>query len=100
VIDIKIEVLLTLGQAARRIPRRRNDRPVSPSTIWRWCKCGVAHGGDRIYLESLKLPSGLVTSAEAMARFFDLLSAPGLANSPPAASATPSLVSDLDRDGI
>jgi hypothetical protein len=31
---------LTLSQAARRLPKLRANRPVSPSTLWRWYRHG------------------------------------------------------------
>jgi hypothetical protein len=69
-IDPAKEHLLSLSKAARKLPRLRNDRPVSPSTLWRW-----ATGGLRgVRLETIKVGGSTCTSAEALARFFIALS--------------------------
>lgn len=73
-IDVQIEQPLTFAQAARSglIPRRRGDRPVAPSTLYRWSKQGIRG----VKLETLRAGGGLVTSAEALQRFFERLSQP------------------------
>lgn len=71
-IDIAAEEVLSLAQAARRLPRRRLERPVSPSTLWRWHRKGVRG----VHLEAIRLPSGLVTSVQALQRFVDALNQP------------------------
>jgi hypothetical protein len=68
-IDPTREMLLTFSQLAHRIPPSRQGRPVSVSTIWRWATRGIRG----VRLESLRLPSRSVTSAEAFARFIDAL---------------------------
>ena len=75
-IDIKSELLLTFGQAARRLPRRRQGKQVHPTTIWRWHRRGGWNGAEKVHLEAVKLPGGLTTSAEAIARFVSRLSGP------------------------
>jgi len=95
------EQLKTLGQAANMLPRRRGDRPVHPTTLWRWCRRGVVHGGQRIYLEALKTPSGLATSAEALQRFLQVLSDDAVSPLPTTKSVTVhSALAQLDADGI
>lgn len=62
--------ILTLGQAARRA-RPAGERPVSPSTIWRWHTRGVAG----VQLETLCFGSKRYTSVEAMDAFFNAITA-------------------------
>src|SRR4051812_22653477 len=43
---------LSLAQGARVIPPTRQNRPVHPSTLWRWATDGVKAGaGQRVFLE-------------------------------------------------
>lgn len=65
-IDFAQERVLTFTQAAHALPRRRRNRPVSPSTIYRWAGKGVRG----VILESLQTPAGRITTAEAIVRFF------------------------------
>src|SRR5262245_65019394 len=66
------EQLLSLPEAARRLPRLTRDRPVSPATLWRW-----AHRGVRgVRLETWRLGGRTVTSVEALRRFLVALSNP------------------------
>lgn len=73
-IDITREKLRTFAVAARALPRRRRQKPVSPSTLWRWHRYGVKHGDCRIYLEAIRTPSGTATTFEALQRFLNRLS--------------------------
>src|SRR4051794_41100940 len=68
--DMLSEKLLSLAQAARRLPPLRADRPVSPATIWRWVAAGVRlSDGSTLRLEAVRIGGRWVTSVEAMARF-------------------------------
>jgi hypothetical protein len=69
-IDPLNDEILTFAQAARRLPRLRNGRPVSPSTVWRWCSAGL-HG---VRLETVKVGGVTCTSTAALQRFFAALS--------------------------
>src|SRR5262245_33539402 len=61
---------LSLAQAARGLPRSRGDRPVHPSTLWRWATEGVrTAGGDRVRLEVARLGCRWTTSKPALQRF-------------------------------
>ena len=40
-IDPFVESPLPFAEAARRLPRLRNSRPVSPATLWRWAWHGL-----------------------------------------------------------
>jgi len=64
-IDVEREKLLTLTEATRVVPRVNGKRPV-PSTLWRWCRKGICG----VYLEYLRLGRHIVTSTEALQRFF------------------------------
>lgn len=64
---VRDENVLSLKEAAKRLPHLRNDRPVHVSTIWRWKQRGL--GG--IKLECAKIGGQWVTSLEALERFFD-----------------------------
>ena len=65
-IDLNSETLLTLTSASRRF---RLDRPVNPSTVWRWVKKGVRlPDGRRLKLEAIRLGGRWWTSLEAIER--------------------------------
>lgn len=69
-INLNSEQLLSFGQAARRLPPFRADRPVSPVTLWRWATRGVRRDdGTRVLLEAVRLGERWITSAEALQRF-------------------------------
>ena len=67
-IDIAKERPLTFGQASKVLPRRRNDRNVHTSTLYRW-KDGLRG----VRLETIQVGGTLCTSLEALQRFFDRL---------------------------
>lgn len=66
-IDINTEELLSLTQATKELPKL-GKRP-SVSTLWRWCRVGI----NGVTMEYLRLGRKIVTSREAMARFFTKL---------------------------
>jgi hypothetical protein len=69
-VNIRTEQLLSLPQAARRFPPYRQERPVSPSTIWRWISAGVRlPDGRRVKLAAIRLSGRWLTSLEAIERF-------------------------------
>jgi hypothetical protein len=68
-IDPLTEEILSLSCAARRLPRLRNDRPVSPATLWRWAARGVRD----VRLETIKIGGATCTSVEALQRFIAAL---------------------------
>jgi hypothetical protein len=73
------EQLLTLAQLAKRIPRRRRERPVHPSTVHRWRRPGIRG----VRLECIRVGGAWHTSLEAFQRFCEQLSALE-ADTPPA----------------
>lgn len=62
------ETVLTLPEAAAAIPTQNGKRP-SVSTIWRWCRKGLRG----IRLEYLRCGRRILTSREALDRFFTAL---------------------------
>jgi hypothetical protein len=68
-IDPLKEETLNLGRACRRLPSLRRDRPVAPSTLWRWATNGVRG----IRLETVQIGATTCTSVEALRRFFAAL---------------------------
>ena len=70
-IDLVSEQILSFPEAVRLLPRRRRGRRPHISTLYRWAK-----GARGVRLEVIRTPGGLATSAEAIQRFFERLSAP------------------------
>jgi hypothetical protein len=85
--DLFSEELLSLAQAARRLPRLRNDRPVATSTVWRWATRGLRGCTPA----TVRVGGTTCTSAEAMRRFLVATS-----QLPPRAS--PAARGQADRD--
>jgi hypothetical protein len=73
-IDPISEQLLSLSQAAKRLPHLRKDRPIAPSTLWRWASAGLRG----VKLETVKVGGATCTSVEALSRFLAALN-----NQPP-----------------
>lgn len=63
-IDVNRERLLSLADAAKRIPGRMG-RPISKQTVWVWTKSGRRG----VKLEAVFVGGDLKTSEEAIARF-------------------------------
>jgi hypothetical protein len=77
------ETLLGLGQAARRVPSGRANRPVNPSTIFRCIHDGVKRwDGSVVRLEAVRLGGRWLTSLEALQRFAEAQT-PALADPAP-----------------
>lgn len=62
------EVLITLTEAARRLPRL-DGKKVSVCTLWRWCRVGLRG----VFLEYVRAGRTICTTGEAMLRFFSRL---------------------------
>lgn len=62
------ENIVTLSEATNLIPSL-NGRRLHPSTLWRWCRRGLA--GTR--LEYIRVGRRICTSEEALGRFFNSL---------------------------
>jgi hypothetical protein len=60
----------TLTRAARRVPRTRQDKPVTLGCLFRWLTTGIiGPDGRRVYLEAARLGGRWVTSPAAIRRF-------------------------------
>lgn len=82
------ESLLTLNDAARRLPPARRGRPVSFSCVLRWITDGVpGPDGHRVKLEAVRVGGRWLTSVEALARWAARLT-PGLDERQPATPRT------------
>jgi hypothetical protein len=68
-IDSTSESLISLGDAARLLPRRRAGKKPHVSCIYRWTTTGCKG----VVLESIQIGGTRCTSKEALARFFKAL---------------------------
>ena len=60
----------TLTRAARRVPRTRQDKPVTLSCLFRWVTAGVVgQDGRRVKLEAARIAGKWVTTPGAIRRF-------------------------------
>src|SRR6266699_3286420 len=89
------EETFPLAEAARRLPRLRNNRPVSVSTLWRWAFRGLRGA----VLETAMVGGVRVTCVAALRRFFEALDRHP---SPPRPTAVTqeTVERELDRFGI
>jgi hypothetical protein len=75
-IDLTTEPGLRPAKAAKLIPSFRADRPTHSATVIRWILEGVRlTDGTRLKLEAVRLPSGWVTTPNAIQRFIEALTA-------------------------
>jgi hypothetical protein len=72
-VSILSETVLTLVQAADRLPGSKGCDHPDPATLTRWILRGVKTPAGRVRLEAAKLPSGWRTSAQAVDRFLAAL---------------------------
>ncbi len=71
-ISLQSETILPLSQAAKCLPgRSAAGRPPHVATLYRWASRGICG----VRLETLRLGGGLVTSAEALQRFAERVTA-------------------------
>lgn len=77
-IDPNTEVLISLSEAARHLPRRRADKRPHVSCIYRWTTSGCKG----VVLESLQIGGTRCTSKEALGRFFRRLTTGNAAEVP------------------
>ena len=69
-IDISKETVISLKEATRLLPRRRNGKKTCLQTMYRW----TARRGIRgVVLETIQVGGTKCTSIEALQRFFDRL---------------------------
>jgi len=65
-INVAKENLISLTDAAKKLPRRRSGKRPHIATLYRWAQRGL-HG---VRLETLQAGGSRCTSVEALARFF------------------------------
>jgi hypothetical protein len=103
------EQLMGLAQAARRIPSGRRDRPVNPSTLFRWVHDGVKlPTGSVVRLEAVRMGGRWLTSLEALQRFAEAQTprldgqaeAPALRTPAARRRASERAAAELDKAGI
>jgi Protein of unknown function (DUF1580) len=70
-IDLQNETILSIAQAAKRLPPGRNSKPTHVSTVLRW----ILKGHKGVRPEATRIGGRWVTSAEAIQRFSDNLTA-------------------------
>src|SRR5690348_16651826 len=77
-IDVNCEQLISPREATRHpVFQNAKGRPGSLATVYRAINPGArSMTGERVRLETIKVPSGLRTSREAIARFIARLSDP------------------------
>jgi hypothetical protein len=86
-IDPSTETILTLTEAARRIPGR-GGRALNFSTLWRWITKGCrSPAGRLVRLRAARAGCKWITSAEALSEFFANLTPSFDAAPPPPRSA-------------
>ncbi len=99
-IDPNTESLISLGEAARRLPARRGGKKPHVSCIYRW----TATGCRGVVLESLQVGGTRCTSKEALGRFFARLTdgdRPSTVRSPTKRHRdTEKAIRDLERQGV
>ena len=69
-INAEQETLLSLTEAAKVLPKINGRKP-AVSTLWRWCRRGLRG----VHLEYLRVGRNIVTSPQALHRFFAALAA-------------------------
>lgn len=83
-IDLSTENLLSLSEAAGKLPRRRRGKKPNVSTLYRWTQTGCRG----VVLESCQIGGTRCTSAEALQRFVDRLTS-ACGPNPPSSGRTP-----------
>lgn len=68
-IDLQHETLLSLSQAANRLPASRRGRPVHLSCVYRWVLEGVNTPNGKVRLEAIRMGGRWLTSVQALERF-------------------------------
>jgi hypothetical protein len=72
-IDHEVETVLSLTDAAARLPRRRGGKRVNVATLYRW----ASNGCRGVRLETIQIGGTRCTSMQALQRFFDRLTDSG-----------------------
>ena len=73
-IDVFKEQVVSLADAAKRLPRIRSGKVIHVASLYRWISAGKhCPDGSIAHLESIKIGGTICTSLEALQRFFDRL---------------------------
>ena len=72
-IDHQNEPVFPLAEAPPKLPRRRGGKKVNVATIYRWSTRGIRG----VVLETIQIGGTRCTSAQALQRFFERLTAAG-----------------------
>jgi hypothetical protein len=92
-IDIQAEQLITLNEAARLRPLRRDGRPTHVSTVYRWISRGVRG----VRLEAIRIGGVTYTSREAVQRFADRLTGVSPSQAAPPSAARRRREAEVER---
>src|SRR4051812_7397319 len=99
-VDWTTETVLSLTEAASRLPRRRGSKKPHVATLYRWAQRGLRG----VRLETIQVGGTLCTSSEALQRFFNRLSNAKRAPFTPSPSLDDRAVSNairrLESEGI
>lgn len=68
-INLATETVISLNEAAERLPRRRAGKGIHIATMYRW----IGHGVKGHKLECIRIGGSTCTSWQALQRFFDRL---------------------------
>ena len=70
-IDLGTEHPINISAACRTLVPKYSGSPISPATAYRWVNRGItADDGHRVKLDAVKIGRQLITTREAVARFF------------------------------
>ncbi|MCE9555997.1 MAG: DUF1580 domain-containing protein [Planctomycetes bacterium] len=83
-VDIVSEQPLPLSKIARQVPNRQGGKGINVATVWRWANRGCKG----IKLEVVQIGGIQMSSADALARFFNRLTAAANGESAPAPAPT------------
>lgn len=92
-LDLCEETPLSLSQVAKRLPPNRGGKPVHVSTVMRWITKGVRG----VRLEAVRLGGRWVSTAEALQRFSDCLTAARYDSDPAVTATTASTLKAAER---
>lgn len=74
-IDVFHEKVISLKEAAKRLPKTARNKKIHISTLHRWIQRGLQNKhGLVVRLESIKIGGNICTSLEALQRFFEQIS--------------------------
>jgi len=73
-VDILNEDIVSLTEATKVIPPL-DGRRMHPATVWRHCRRGLPRRGGRVFLEYARVGNRIITSKQALNRFYNSLAA-------------------------